>query len=252
MVVPRPALRWAAGLVPDSARGIRAAGRARSWQHVQRRGYAASEGHSSHKSSSDIPWAIGSAVVTIPSVAYLIQPQLNKKRGHGHEQGGHGEHHEDEGAAEEEKSSEEAEGSEAGEQQIGEQASDAESQAGNGGDDTSNDNSTSSAADSQPRPDHSVQDAGQGTPETASDEDPKAGAYEVDSGSNVEGVQFKGATSGGTREGEQGDTRKHIPDAKGFNKKRIESDYGKSLGTQEDEDRNAVSRPLIIPDTTTD
>ncbi|KAL8948721.1 MAG: hypothetical protein Q9222_005116 [Ikaeria aurantiellina] len=243
MVVPRPAVRWATGLATSSARGTRAAGRTRSWQHMQRRGYPASEGHGSHKSSSDLPWAIGSAVVTIPSVAYLIQPMLNKEHDHGHGHGGHGEDHQEESAPEGEEKLEGAGGPEAGEQQESEQGSDAETQEGEAGDSTSDGNNTSLESDSQPRPDHSVQDAGQGTPDTASDEDPKAGAHEVDSGSNVEGVQFKGATSGGTREGEQGDTRKHIPDAKGFNKKRIESDYGKPLGTQEDEDRNPASGP---------
>ena len=58
------------------------------------------------------------------------------------------------------------------------------------------------------------------TPEMSEDEDSQNVAHETDSGKDVEGVQFKGATSGG------GDTRKHIPDAKGGNKKRIESDYG--------------------------
>ena len=40
----------------------------------------------------------------------------------------------------------------------------------------------------------------------------------------MEGVRGKGAT----KDGPAGDTRKHIPDAKGYNKKRIESDYGHS------------------------
>ena len=53
----------------------------------------------------------------------------------------------------------------------------------------------------------------------------------MDSGSKVEGVQFKGAT----REGGKGDTRKHIPDAKGGAKKRIESDQGNRQGVISDE-----------------
>ncbi|KAI4258600.1 MAG: hypothetical protein LQ352_001135 [Teloschistes flavicans] len=105
------------------------------------------------------------------------------------------------------------------------------------------DGSAESDSSGPTRPDHSVEDAGQGTPDTSSDEDPKAGSYELDSGNNVEGVRFKGATSGGTRDGEQGDTRKHIPDAKGGAKHRIESHYGKELGSLKEEDPGDSDKP---------
>ena len=56
----------------------------------------------------------------------------------------------------------------------------------------------------------------------------------------MEGVQFKGAT----KDGAAGDTRKHIPDAKGGNKKRIESDYGVRQGAADDEPmRDAEGSP---------
>lgn len=189
-------------------------------------------------------------MVTIPSVGYLIQPQLNKSSGHGHDEGGHGDHGEKEGhegAGEGEERSEGDEDSEAEKPEGGEDASDGESKGEDGSEDGSEDHSAGSGSDDRPRTDQSVQDAGQGSPETSGGEDPKAGAYEVDSGSNVEGVQFKGATSGGTREGEQGDTRKHIPDAKGFNKKRIESDYGKEQGRLEGEDSGGSDKVLFLP-----
>jgi len=52
----------------------------------------------------------------------------------------------------------------------------------------------------------------------------------------VEGVQFKGATKAGDESNEQTDTRKHIPDPKGYNKLRIESDYGMRQGVSDEED----------------
>ena len=57
----------------------------------------------------------------------------------------------------------------------------------------------------------------------------------TESGNNVEGVRFKGATTSGP----QGDTRKHVPDSKGGAKKRIESDYGNKLGEMPGEEQIA-------------
>ncbi|KAL8670061.1 MAG: hypothetical protein Q9168_005380 [Polycauliona sp. 1 TL-2023] len=248
MVVPRTSTRLATGLWNSSIGYVRATTRTRSWQRIQRRHYPASEGHGSHKSSSDVPWAIGAALVTIPSVGYLIQPQLNKSSSHGHDDGGHGEHGDQDGhgaTGENEEKSEEDQESEAKKPDGAEDASDGDSTGGSGSEDSSEEQSANSGPD----------DAGQGSPETSGKEAREAGSYEVDSGSNVEGVQFKGATSGGTRDGEQGDTRKHIPDAKGFAKKRIESDYGKEQGQLEGEDsggsdKAAPSKPPSGSNTT--
>lgn len=178
---------------------------------------------------SNLTRAIGSATVTVPSIIYLLQPNPNKHHGHGHDEG----KHEDQEGKDADKDKPE------GEAGDGEQAPGAENQEGENSEGTSDDRSTTSRSGEQPRPDHTVYDAGQGTPETSGDEDPRAGAYEVDSGGNVEGVRFKGATSGGTKEGEQGDTRKHIPDAKGGAKKRIQSDYAKTQGVSQDDDKDA-------------
>ena len=150
--------------------------------------------------------------MTIPSVAYLIQPQLKKASadGHGH---GHGElvpnlHKKETGH-------EDAGDDQASSQDAGESKSEAASD------------------DSDPENDGEKQDD---TPDSSDGEESQNTAHETDSGQNVEGVQFKGPTSGGTAEGEQGDTRKHIPDAKGGNKKRIESHYGKRLGEAASDD----------------
>ncbi|KAL9000283.1 MAG: hypothetical protein Q9169_001000 [Polycauliona sp. 2 TL-2023] len=251
MVVPRTCTRFATGLWNTSARHIRATTRTRSWQQIQRRHYPASESHGSHKSSSDLPWAIGAALVTIPSVGYLIQPQLNKSsgHGHGHDDGAHDEHGEHGATGESEEKPEGDPESDTAKTEGGEDASDGDSEGSSGSEDDSGEPSASSSSD------ESAQDAGKASSESSSKEDRQAGSYEVDSGSNVEGVQFKGATSGGTREGEQGDTRKHIPDAKGFAKKRIESHYGKEQGQLEgeddaDSDKAAPSKPPTGSNTT--
>ncbi|KAL8960447.1 MAG: hypothetical protein Q9193_002847 [Seirophora villosa] len=185
--------------------------------------------------------AIGSAVVTIPSVAYLLQPSPKSDHGHGHEEGDHGEN-----GGDHEGEEQTGEGKDSQSDQLEGEAGD-DSKEEEGSDATSNDNDASSGSDEQPRPDHSVNDAGQGTPESPLDEYPKGGGYEVESGGNVEGVRFKGATSGGTKEGEggrqeQGDVRKHIPDAKGGAKKRIDSDYAKPLGKPAEEDDESNNR----------
>ena len=178
--------------------------------------------------------AIGAATVTIPSVAYLLYPNSNDEHGHGHND------HAADNAGQESAADEDSETEKPEEEAAGDEGtSDGDSKDSESSQGSSDNESSDSESGGQTRPDHTVYDAGQGTPETSSDEDPKAGAHEVDSGGNVEGVQFKGATSGGTREGEQGDTRKHIPDAKGGSKKRIESDYGKRQGVSQDEEGDA-------------
>ena len=175
----------------------------------------------------DSPRALGAAIVTIPSTWYLMQPQIerwNRPKGSGH---GHG--HDEHG--------EESEGGDEGEgQESGEDKGEDESKEGGEGGDKSDDSDSEGGQ--------------QDTPDTSDDEGSENGAEEVDSGKNVEGVQFKGATSGGTKDNnEQGDTRKHIPDAKGGNKKRIESDYAKRQGEaqkpEDPSDKDLVLCPHI-------
>ena len=83
------------------------------------------------------------------------------------------------------------------------------------------------------------------TPNTSDDDGPENIAHEPESGGNVEGVQFKGATSGGTMDSDHGDTRKRIPDAKGFNKKRIESGYGRRQGEAQDPEQDPSNKDLV-------
>ncbi|KAL9029876.1 MAG: hypothetical protein Q9196_001936 [Gyalolechia fulgens] len=238
MVVPRTSPRWVVGLTGLSARGVRATTRTRSWQQIQRRTYAASEGHgSTHKSSSDLPWAIGSAIVTVPSVVYLLQSSPDKHHDHGHHEGKHEEH---EGGDADKDQPE-------GEADDGKLGSGTETQEGEASEGTSDNGSTTSGSGEQPRPDHTVYDAGQGPSGSSRDEDveydedDEDSIHEVDGGEDVEGVRFKGATRG-TKKGERGDTRLHVPDAKGGAKRRIQSHYAKPKGAASDDDDRETSK----------
>ena len=168
---------------------------------------------------------IGSLTFTIPSVAYLIQPQFKKGSEDAH---GHGHHNPDD------------KGGPVHDTEPGDLVPNLRKSESDDGDDEQDEASNEDAGDkteeSSDEP-SSQSEGGQetGTPDTSDDEESQDTAHETDSGENVEGVQFKGATSGGSREGEQGDTRKHIPDAKGGSKKRIESDYGRPQGIAGDD-----------------
>ena len=177
--------------------------------------------------------ALGAAIVTIPSTWYLMQPQIErwnrpKGSGHGHGHGDEGEGHEEHG--EDSEGGEEGEGQESEDDKGGD-----ESEEGGGGDGHKSDDSDSEGGE-------------QDTPDTSDDEEgSKNEAKVVDSGKNVPGVQFKGATSGGTGDNhEQGDTRKHIPDAKGGNKKRIESDYAKVQGQANKPEEDPAGKDMVI------
>ena len=171
--------------------------------------------------------AIVSLAVTVPSVYYLAQPQIERfqhpeKHGHGGH-GGHDEHdeHGEEGGSGEEGDLGESEGP--GDEEGKDQVEDGEEQ-------SKEDEKDEVKSD----------ESG-----TLDDGDPENTAHEKEGGQDVEGVQFKGATSGGTEEGEQGDTRKHIPDAKGFSKKRIESHYGGKEGEATNEEQDPSNKDLV-------
>ena len=182
--------------------------------------------------------AVTSLAVTLPSVYFLMQPQIERyqhpeKHGHGGH-GGHNEHdeHNEEGEGSGEGGS--SEGEESAEEKSVDQdeGSEEESKEGNNDEGESDD----SGSDGE----------GTNTPDTSDDEGSENHTHEQEGGQNVEGVQFKGATSGGTREGEQGDTRKHIPDAKGFNKKRIESDYGRKQGEAGEPEQDPSNKDMVL------
>ena len=187
----------------------------------------------------------------MPSVWYLIQPQLQPKKGHGQ---GHG--HGDEGHSEEH-GEEHVEGGEHGskdeggekgssgegegpsDEKTGKDVGDGEEKAGEDGSEEGGNDEESSGGS-----------AGEGSekkvPATPADKGPDVEAHETESGGDVEGVQFKGSTSGGTKEGEQGDTRKHIPDAKGGSKKRIESDYAKPQGQASEPEQDPDNKDVVF------
>ena len=170
---------------------------------------------------------------------YLLQPSPDSGHGHGHDAD---EQHGDE--SREEQDEEEAQAGESSDQPASNsepgdivpdlrkassrkaEDADKEGDEQGGEEEKAQDQSDDSGSEGE---DH------QDTPDTSDDEQTKNVAHETDSGGNVEGVQFKGASSA-TEHGEQSDTRKHIPDAKGGNKKRIESHYGKRQGVAGDDD----------------
>jgi len=185
--------------------------------------------------------AIGASIVTVPSLWYLSQPQIERFQnsgkghgGHGHEGGEHDEHGEKadggDGGVEGEEGGED-EGKESGEEKGEDQAEEAD-----GG---REDSEEGVPAGGEKSDDSDSEGGNHITPETPSDKGKDGTPREVDSGGNVEGVQFKGAVAGGTKgNNEQGDTRKHIPDAKGANKKRIESDFAKPQGVAENAEQD--------------
>lgn len=165
---------------------------------------------------------VGSLTFTIPSVAYLIQPQFKKGTEDAH---GHGHHNPDD------------KGGPVDDTEPGDMVPNLRKSESDDGDDQKDEDTEDKTEESSDESgSQSEEEQQDGTPDTSEDEEPQDTAHETDSGDNVEGVQFKGATSGGSREGEQGDTRKHIPDAKGGSKKRIESDYGRPQGVASDDD----------------
>lgn len=166
--------------------------------------------------------AVASIAVTLPSVYYLMQPQIERfqhPEKHGH--GGHGGHDEHD---------------EHGEDDEGDEEEKSEDQGGGERD--------SKGAEGE-SDDSASEGGGKDTPDTSDDEGAQKAVQEKEGGQNVEGVQFKGATSGGTEEGEQGDTRKHIPDAKGFSKKRIESDYGGKQGEAQEPEQDPSDKDMV-------
>ena len=194
--------------------------------------------------------AIASLAVTIPSVYYLIQPQVERYSGKKAGHGGHGEH--GHGGSDEhgEEHSEESTSGEDGGAAEGEGEDSPENTNSDGGleegkEDTDSGDNSEGAEEQSGSEDSNDGGANKSGPDTPSDKGSDSDAHETDSGKNVEGVQFKGATSGGSKDGEQGDTRKHIPDAKGGSKKRIESDYGNKLGEAQNSEQDASGDDMV-------
>ena len=183
--------------------------------------------------------AIGAIAVTLPSCWYLWPSPKAEGHGHGH---GHGEGHGEEGGSEhsgEGEEGEDAQGHGASSDVYGAntpppKAREAQKIPSSGSQDDEADSSDSTpsdtpeSSDSEGDSDNSMKN----TPEASGPDDTER---ITESGNDVEGVQFKGAT----KDGAVGDTRKHIPDSKGGAKKRIESDYGNKLGEMSGEEQEA-------------
>lgn len=190
----------------------------------------------SYSRLTPISRAITSLAITLPSVYYLMQPQIDRyqhpeKYGRGGH-GGHGGHeeHDEEGKVDEEGGS--SEDGESGDEKIEDQ--------GPGGEEASKGETEEGSSE-----DSGTQGEENGTPDTSDDEGSENTAHVVESGKNVEGVQFKGASSAGTSDGGQDDTRKLIPDAKGGNKKRIESHYGGKEGEAQEPEQDPRNKDLV-------
>ncbi|KAI9713068.1 MAG: hypothetical protein M1820_001053 [Bogoriella megaspora] len=208
----------------------------RHLQRITRRTYA-DGGHAQPK-SSDLTWALAATAVTVPGAWYLLQPAEGGHHGgdHGHEEGQdekHGEEGEGEGEGESEgegKDTPQEEGEGEEESQEGKpKVSETEGKEFNKSD-----------TDELQRTKPADEDEG------ASKKD--AHVVEQESKGNAEGVQFKGKTSQGDEDNEMTDTRKHIPDAKGGAKKRIDSGYGvpQAPADAEREDESGSSQDKAV------
>ncbi|KAI9825922.1 MAG: hypothetical protein M1819_000441 [Sarea resinae] len=92
MVLPRVAA-FRSVLRAQSVRAPRTPTFSQFTRQIGRRSYATEGGHHTKQASSDLPWAVGAAVVTLPSVFYLISSgeshgiapaKVVKPQGHGH------------------------------------------------------------------------------------------------------------------------------------------------------------------------
>lgn len=170
--------------------------------------------------------AITSVAITLPCIWYLWPPS---KKSHEHEHGHeHGHEHDDQiSHKDDEESSDDAGNAENTESTEAAREERADKQV---------------ETESVKSDDSDNQEGEQGTPDTSDDESDTF-LHEKEGGNEAEGVKFKGPT----KNGPPGDTRKHIPDAKGANKKRIESDYGERQGVAEGDDAT-VQEPGNVTD----
>lgn len=164
--------------------------------------------------------AITSVTITLPCIWYLW-PQSKKSHEHGHGHDDHKIHKGDEESSDGADNAEVTESTEAAE----EERADKQHETGSVKSDDSDN-----------------QEGEQDTPDT-SDDEPDNILHEKEDGSEVQGVRSKGPT----KDIPPGDTRKQIPDAKGANKKRTESDYGKRQGVAEGDDAT-VHEPGNVKD----
>ncbi|MCJ1319598.1 hypothetical protein MMC15_004934 [Xylographa vitiligo] len=232
MSLTRRPTSWAALIRHRTTHVARSSTFRQSWQQVQRRAYASGSDHGPEKAKSDLPWLAGAIAVTVPSCWYLLQEGPAKPS---HHEPGNDESHEDFEAAR--KGTDSADGDE-DEGKDGEKVGDEGEKSEDGGEssDESEIAKSGSGDDDGEKSDESPPSGTEGEKQGSSDpsgnQDPENTVHETEAGEDVEGVRGKGAT----KDGPAGDTRKHIPDAKGYNKKRIESDYGKAQSPDRSEE----------------
>ena len=183
-------------------------------------------------------------MVTIPCFWYLLQPQLHKtEHSGGHEHGEHDQHAEESHEGEDGKGED---GNGDGDSGVGDEGKGStEEKSQNRGEDDLENGGQGGEGDSEGGDSGDVNnEGGQDTHDTSEDEGASNYPHEKEGGGHVEGVRFKGAAQA-TKEGERFDTRKHIPDAKGGNKKRIESHYGQQQGVAQDASQDPSKEDLV-------
>lgn len=172
--------------------------------------------------------ALGGSGALVVGLYILLPPQIerwNRPKGSGH--GGHGHGHDEHSGDSEGGGEVEAhEGKESGEKGDDEGA-EGQDESKEGGD------------ESEQSDDSGNEGGEKDTPDTSGDEE-----NVVDSGKDVEGVQFKGPSNAGPNK-QQTDTRRSYPDAKGGNKKRIESHYGQKQGIAGDGEQDPKDKDLV-------
>ncbi|CAD0028210.1 unnamed protein product [Aureobasidium pullulans] len=220
MVLPRSAMRGfsAARLLRSSVRP--------ATRTVARRGYASGHGHSAP--SSDVPWILGSAGITIPGAWYLWPDSSNgDAHGPGDAHAKQVEEHPEIEQPEEEEEKSEDKSEEQPQEESKEESKDDESK-----DDEPKEESKGGAL--KDGKGEATQEQPQSGKEPAEGESKSKrttdGANMPENKGDVEGVSFKGPTSEGDSDNKMPDERKREPDGKGAFKKRIDSGYGKNLG----------------------
>ncbi|CAD0020636.1 hypothetical protein D6C91_07852 [Aureobasidium pullulans] len=219
MVLPRSAMRGfsAARLLRSSVRP--------ATRTVARRGYASGHGHSAP--SSDVPWILGSAGITIPGAWYLWPDSSNgDAHGPGDAHAKQVEEHPEIEQPEEEEEKSEDKSEEQPQEESKEESKDDESK-----DEPKEESKGGALKDGKGE---ATQEQPQSGKEPAEGESKSKrttdGANMPENKGDVEGVSFKGPTSEGDSDNKMPDERKREPDGKGAFKKRIDSGYGKNLG----------------------
>ncbi|KAI9793097.1 MAG: hypothetical protein M1816_000995 [Peltula sp. TS41687] len=226
-------------------------------RQLGRRAYSTAQGHATTKAGSDLTWALTSVAITAPTCYYLLQPKSHDE--HHHEDHDHGdkhveEAHEEEAPGEEEKpgTHEEHKDDDANEHQEDEQSSGEASdqnahettQSGKGGE-----GGEQISEVSKPEPSDVSESQDDGPLARFMGDGGEMDDEEKDDRAHVSDLPLG---KGPRRDSPPADTRKHIPDAKGAAKKRIESEYGHRQGAEESDippatdfvqDKPATSKP---------